>query len=278
MKKLLLLMLILGPFKAFSQSYLIMDNGVILTTDKSGFVYDLGHFTYHEEVTRRGGQYFVEEGGVLVTIDENGLLHRKYEALPDKLKGRGMNYMISALGELFTIDRQGKTHYHQNDVFKYAANFGGNYFSVKSPTEDAGLEVYVVAQDGQYLKVDVETLSITDIAVFGGTYFMTNRGVVYTVAADGLVSVQAHERVGVITKRGGNYFTDSAGMIFTVTAEGNLLAPAVPVGFDATKITRTGSNYFLTSTGLFYVVDKDGNIFERKLPDQDLKDVRVISL
>jgi hypothetical protein len=278
MKSIFCSILIMFSLNVLGQSYLIMDNGVILTTDRSGFVYDLGHYAYPQDVTLRGGQFFVEAGHVLVTVDEQGLLHRKYEALPAKPKGRGMNYLLSSEGELFAIDQSGQVHYHQDDSFKYALNFGGNYFTVKTPGESGQLQVVVIKQSGELLKVNAAELGIQDIVSFGGTYFMTNRGILFTVSLDGELGSHQEQRIGVLVKRGGNFFTDSAGAIFTVNIEGAVVLPAVPLDFDARKITRTGSNYFLTATGLLFVVDAAGNIFERKLADHPVGNIRVISL
>ena len=77
MKSFLLATLATLSLNAFSQSYIIMDNGITVTTDTSGFAYDFGHYAFPQKVTLKGGQYFVEEGGILATIDENGLLFRK---------------------------------------------------------------------------------------------------------------------------------------------------------------------------------------------------------
>ena len=69
MKKLFLAVLATLSFNAFSQSYFILDNGVTLTVDHKGFVYDYGHYTPVNRVTVKGGQYLVEDTNILVTVD-----------------------------------------------------------------------------------------------------------------------------------------------------------------------------------------------------------------
>ena len=104
MKKIVVLFLFLLSFNSFSQSYLILDDGVTLSFDVNGYVYDLGHYTPLNRLTAKGGQFLVEDTNVLVTVDENGLLHRKYEILPKKFISKGMNYFINEKDELLLLN------------------------------------------------------------------------------------------------------------------------------------------------------------------------------
>jgi hypothetical protein len=281
MQRLLALAILIMSLSAFGQSYLIMENGVVLTTDRQGFIYDFGHFTFPQDIELRGGQFYVEEGGILVTVDANGFLHRKYEELPARPRGRGINYLLSATGELFIIDQSGAVHRHEQEDFKHALNFGGNYFTIRLPTEEGEqteLELVAVTQHGTFERYRASEFGADEIVTFGGSYFMTSRGVLFTFSSEGHLTSHAHERVGIIQKRGGNYFTDSAGVIFSVSAEGALYVPAIPTGFNPRTITRTGANYFLTAEGRLYLVDQEGNVFERQPADQGVRDIRVISL
>jgi hypothetical protein len=278
MKKLIFALLATISFNAFTQSYVIMDNGIVLTTDNAGFAYDFGHYAFPQKVILKGGQYFVEEGGILATIDENGLLFRKYELIPEKIKGKGINYFISDDGRIYTIDKKGYVKVSESEFFKNVVNFGGNYFTVALDAEKTLLELYVVTNEGVVVKAENPSLKVKDIISFGGTYFMNNRGIVFTVAQDGKVSPKDELRVGILTKKGGNYFTDSSGYFFTVTANGDLLMPGLPMSLKISSILKLGSNYFIDQTGKFFLVDKNGQVFEKSFRDHDFRLAKIISL
>src|SRR6476620_6315753 len=106
MKKFLALGSLMLALNGYSQSYMILNNGVTLTTDKAAFVYDFGHFILPYKVTLTGGQFLAEEGK-LVSIDEKGFLYRKDEKAPAKLRGKGNSYVISDTGTLYTFDAAG---------------------------------------------------------------------------------------------------------------------------------------------------------------------------
>lgn len=278
MKTLLLAALATLSFNAFSQSYVIMDNGIVVTTDTSGFTYDFGHYAFPAKVTLKGGQYFVEEGNILATIDENGLLFRKYELIPEKIKGKGINYFISEEGFLYAIDKRGYVKVSESEIYTKAVNFGGNYFTVALDAEKTQLELYIVTSEGEVVKPELPNLKVKDIVAFGGTYFMNNRGIIFTVSSDGTLTSKDQMRVGVLQKRGGNYFVDSAGFFFTVSDKGDLIMPALPVSLKINTIQRLGTNYFIDQTGKLFVVDKNGNVFERVMRDHDFRLSKIISL
>lgn len=278
MKSLLLAALATLSLNAFSQSYVIMDNGIVVTTDSSGFTYDFGHYAFPQKVTLKGGQYFVEEGNILATIDENGLLFRKYELIPEKIKGKGINYFLSDEGFLYMIDKKGYVKVTESELYKNAVNFGGNYFTVAVDAEKTQVDLYVVTSDAQVVKADVPSLKAKDIVSYGGTYFMNNRGIVFTVASNGSVIPRDDMRVGILQKKGGNYFIDSSGYFYTVSETGDLKMPALPINMRVNTVQRLGSNYFIDQTGKLYVVDKNGNVFERVMRDHDFRLAKVISL
>jgi hypothetical protein len=277
MKNLLLLIIATLSMNAFSQSYVVMDNGITLTTDTSGFAYDFGHYAFPQKIILKGGQYFVEEGGILATIDENGLLYRKYELIPEEIKGKGINYFMSDEGFLYTIDKKGVVKVTESEMYKNTVNFGGNYFTVANADKTL-TELYVVTGEGLVVKPEVPSLKMKDVVSFGGTYLMNNRGIVFTIAANGTVTPKDEMRVGVLTKKGGNYFTDSSGLFFTVSEAGDLLMPALPVNMKIPTIQRLGSNYFIDQSGKFFLVDKNGQVFERVFRDHDFRLAKVISL
>jgi hypothetical protein len=278
MKKLLIACIAALSLSASAQSFLIMENGIVITTDKAGFAYDFGHYAYPQKITLKGGQYFVEENSILATIDENGLLYRKYEYIPENIIGKGINYFLSSEGELYTIDNKGVVRIFEEESLKKAVHFGGNYFAVVTDEEKKLANVYTVNKAGQHVQAKMDDFKISDVVAFGGTYFMNNRGVVHTITNDGLITPRTDMRVGIMVKKGGNYFTDSNGYLYTVAEDGSIRVPALPASLNLSKITKLGSNYFLDLSGRLFVVDHEGNVFERVMRDHDFRHARVISL
>ena len=255
-----------------------MDNGITITTDRSGYVYDFGHYAFPSKVTLKGGQYFVEEGGILATVDEKGLFYRKYELIPDKIKGKGINYFLSDEGTLYTVSKTGFVTLMESEVFQKSVNFGGNYFTVDLDPEKKMLELRVINGSGAVVAPEVPNLKIKDIISFGGNYFMTNRGIVYSVSETGEVMPHEDMRIGILAKKGGNYFVDSSGYLYTVSESGTLKMPNLPLNLRVSSIHKLGSNYFIDLSGKLFVVDKEGNVFERVMRDHDFKNAKIISL
>jgi hypothetical protein len=279
MRFLFLAMMMFFSFNSISQSYLIMENGIVITTDKAGFTYDFGHYAYPQKITLKGGQYFVEDGNILATIDENGLLFRKYEMIPERIKGKGINYFIAEDGTLYMIDRLGYLKISEQMLFKNAVNFGGNYFFVQDDSSDENeIKIFTVTSDGQVLKSGLSGIKLSDIVSMGGTYFMNKKGMIFTVAFDGLISVKTNMRVGIIQKRGGNYFVDSSGMFYTISDKGDLKMPSLPLSMNPLTIQRLGSHYFIDQTGKLFIVNNDGVVMERIMPDHDFLYAKIISL
>lgn len=274
---LIVISMVLGA-KAFSQSFLIMENGIILTTDRSGFAYDFGHYAYPQRVSLKGGQYFVEEDNILVTIDENGYLYRKYESIPQNILGKGINYFISSDGFLYSIDSQGKLKVSEAQEFKAAKNFGGTFFTTQPNESEELFDLYSVSQNGKIQKYDRGPFKKKEIVSFGGNYFMNQRGFVFTISSAGDIFQQENPSVGLIIKKGGNYFIDSSNLFYSVTDSGELKLPDLPFNLKVSSILKLGTNYFIDQAGKLYTVDRDGNITEKIMTDHDFKKVRVISL
>lgn len=271
MKKSLITCLCLISSFCYSQSYFILDNGLTLTTDTQGYVYDYGHYTPITRITQKGGQFILEDQDILVTVDERGFPFRKYEVLPKSILGKGNNYFIGDDSSIYTIDSKGNVNFIENDPkIAGAGKFGGIFFVVEN-------ELFVVSANGKYQSVKVEGLKPSDIITLGGNYFMTNRGVLYTISFDGKVFSRYQERVGIIAKKGGNYFVDSMGMFYTVHEDGSLRLPAIPMSLRIQTMTKLGANYFIDSTGKLFTVDKKGDVFERMI-NHDLKMTKVISI
>jgi hypothetical protein len=278
MKFFFVLFILSLSFQALSQSFVIMENGIILTTDRFGYMYDFGHYTYPQRISLKGGQYFVEEDNILVTIDENGFLYRKYEAIPQNILGKGINYFISKDGFLFSIDNKGALKVSEAVEFKNAKNFGGHYFTTESNEGEDLLDLYVVLQDGSVQKAQLKPFEKKEIVSYGGNYFMTNRGFLYTVSKDGEVINNERARVGLLTKKGGNYFVDSSNLFYTVTDEGILKMPDLPSSLRISSILKLGTNYFIDQMGKLFIVDRDGVVSEKVMIDYDFKLAKIISL
>lgn len=274
MKKFIALGLLLGSLGASAQSYLVLSNGVMLTTDKAGYLYDFGHFVIPYEVRVNGGQFLVEKEQ-LITVDENGYKYEKDQEV-GKIKGKGNNYLLTSKNELITIDAKGFFYKFEDDDLKRVEKFGGNFFLAKDKKKRNTL-LYTVNAKGNYTNISLPGLNPADISVLGGTYFITNRGVAYTVNKDGYVFSKT-ERVATPKKMGGNFIIDSTGKLFTVSETGILANPVVPMSLNVMNVEKTGANYMLDNNGRLFVVDHNGNVFERSVNNHDLRNVKVISL
>lgn len=278
MKYGIVLFFILISLNALSQSYIVMSNGMVITIDKEGHSYDFGHYAYPHKITLRGGRYFVEEGNILATIDDNGFLFRKYESIPEKIKGRGINYFISGDGIIYVIDNLGYLKFTEDKNFQNAQFFGGNYFSVISDDEEPKISIYTVSDKGEVIKSSIEDLHPNEIVSYGGNYFMNNKGILYTIDQHGSVFLKSDFRVGLIQKRGGNFFVDSAGYFFTISSSGELKMPPLPYSMNVHTIQKMGSNYFIDQNGRLYVITKDGLVYEKTMTDFDFRWAQVLSL
>ena len=275
MKKFIALGLLLGSLSASAQSYLVLNNGVMLTTDRAGFLYDFGHFVVPYEVKVNGGQFLVEKK-TLITIDENGYKYDKDEKI-EKIKGKGNNYLLTDNKELITVDAKGFYYkYDKDKVLDRVEKFGGNFFLAKDEKKK-NILLYTLNSTGNYFNITLPELNPADSVVLGGSYFITNRGVTFTVNKDGFVFPKT-ERVAAPKKLGGNFLIDGMGKLFTVSDAGILANPVVPMNLKLMNVVKVGSNYMLDSEGRLFVVDKNGNVFERSVNSHDLRNVKVISL
>jgi hypothetical protein len=278
MKKILTLASLMLALNGYSQSYMILGNGVTLTTDKTAFVYDFNHFILPYKVTLTGGQFLAEDGK-FISIDDNGFLYRKDEKAPSKLKGKGNNYVIADNGVLYTFDSSGFLYkFDKDSATKKANHFGGNFFTSKPDDKKPAVELYTLNSKGNYFKTDVVGLNPADIRTMGGTYFQTSKGVIYTITKDGFVFAKLEIKVGQVKKIGGNFFVDDSNAIYTVSDEGFLFLPALPSNLKVATITKIGQNYFLDQEGKLFVIDSAGAIFERDIKTHDLKDAKILSI
>lgn len=274
MKKILLAGAMLLSMSAFSQSYLVLNNGVTLTTDKSGFIYDFGHFVLPYKITVNGGQFLIAEEK-LSTVDENGYFYNKTLKIK-KIKAKGQNYFINDDNDLVTVDSKGFYYEFENKALKKAVLFGGNFFTAKSEDKKNQVDLYTVNATGNYFKLNVTELNPADITVSGGSYFQARNGVIYTINKDGFVFAKKEVKASLIKKTGGNFFINTENQIFTVSEEGFLTQPVLPVSMNVSTITKIGANYMLDSEGRLFLVDKAGNLVERTI-DHDLRNAKVLS-
>ncbi len=276
MKNFIAFGLLLASLGASAQSYLVLNNGVLLTTDRAGYLYDFGHFVVPYEVKVNGGQFFVEKEQ-LMTIDDGGFKYDKDEKV-SKIKGKGNNYLLNNDSQLLTVDAKGFYYkYDKDDVFKRIQKFGGNFFTAKDEKKKNTL-LYTINSKGNYFNISLPELNPAEISILGGTYFMTARGVYFTIDKDGFVYPKSDVRVAAPKKIGGNFVIDVMNKLFTVSETGVLANPVMPINLNLNTIVKVGSNYMLDSDGKLFVVDNNGNVFERAVGSHDLRNVKVISL
>jgi hypothetical protein len=277
MKQLLTAGVLLFSVSAFSQSYLVLNNGITLTTDTAGYVYDFGHFYLPYKLKHNGGQFFVEDKK-LVTINSKGLLFEK-DLKVEEIKGKGLNYLINGDNELITIDRDGFYYQYDedSDIFKKTIQFGGSYFLVKPEKKKPLVDIYTINEKGNYFKMNVEGLNPSEVTQFGGNYLQTKAGKTYTVSKQGFIFLKSDLNVSQISKAGGNFFIDSTGLLFTISDEGLLLVPNLPKNLNISLVQKVGANYMIDTNGKIFVVDKNG-LVEERMVQHDLKNAKVLSI
>lgn len=276
MKKLLLAGALLASFNAFSQSYMILSNGITLTVDKKGFIYDFGNFVAPYKVSANGGQFLIEDEK-LSTVDANGFLYQKDLKLKS-IKGKGLNYILGKDSELITIAENGFYYKFDKDkkMTKKISNFGGNFFTSVADEKKNIVELYTVNALGNYYKMDVAGLNPADIKEIGGKYFQDKTGAVYTVSKDGFVFKKADVKINKIVKKGGNFFIDDTNKLYTISDDGLLILPILPFELKVSDINKLGSNYMIDVEGRVFTADSEGNLFERYI-DHDLRNTKVLS-
>ncbi len=248
---------------AFAQSYLIRPNGVVLTIDAKGFMYNLNQFILPYMVTTKGGQFYINDKRQITTIDEDGFFYRidkkEFEA-PRKVDFSGANY-FSDKDSVWTIDRKG-VMYQEKEIkdLGRVEKTGGRFFTVK-PRRGDGL-LYTISDFGKVERMIVDGLNPNDVAATGGCWFTTTNGDLYTLDSTGLVSRYGGSlfpRGTKITKAGGNYLFTNRGLI-TINAKGEVSL----VAFGTAQPQSMGYNYFTVSDNSLYVVDHLGAVWKNE--------------
>lgn len=261
---------------AFSQSYVILTNGVLLTTDKAGFVYDLVQYVNPYKVRINGGNYLVNDER-LFTVSSEGFYFEK-DLKVKKIRGKGLNYIIDNSGDLIAIAADGSyvKYDESGKELKKAHRFGGNFFLVLKDKKKNIVDLYSVDNKGAYFKLDVKGLNPADISLLGGNYFMAN-GRLSTVSATGVVTEKSSFYIPAIKQMGGNYFVDSMNRIWSVSDEGILSNPALPLSFKLSNIEKYGSNFMIDTDGIIYTIDSKGIMNARQMQFHDLREAKILS-
>jgi hypothetical protein len=248
---------------AFAQSYLIRPNGVVLTIDAKGFMYNLNQFILPYMVTAKGGQFYINDKRQITTIDENGFFYRidkdEFEA-PRKVDFSGANY-FSDKDSVWTIDRKGVIYRNEEiqDLGRVDKT-GGRFFTIKPRRGDSLL--YTVSDFGKIERMIVDGLNPNDIVVAGGTWFLSSKGDLYTLDSTGLVSRydgSFFPRGTKIVKVGGNYLFTNRGLL-TINELGNISL----VTLGAAQPQSIGFNYFTLSDNSLFVVDHLGAVWKNE--------------
>ena len=239
----------------FAQSYVILQNGVLLSVDESGLIYDFSQFVKTYEITAKGKNYIVTKDNNLTVISKEGFVYKKGDKLaPKKIKANGGVWLLGTKGELSIITKEGFVFtYDKEDRLNKldVALSGGNFLILKGKkpeetiittiNETKGLYTVFTANDLKSIKLD-----LNKVTVVGGNYFVSAEGVLFTVSADGLIS--SKESMGNfkgLKNKGGNFLVESNGTIRTVLSNGYLVIPYLPSTMGTVK--ATGYNYFVDS-------------------------------
>ncbi len=276
MKKLIASSLLLISANVFSQSLMVLSNGVTLSTDKDVAVYDFGLFHLPYTITTVGAQYFVDKD-VLYTVNSTGNVYSKdKEIKADRVIARGGNFIFMK-NNLLTIDEAGFYYEYKETRFAKPQLIGGNFMTYLNE-KTKKVELMSVTNTGLYsvAGIKLEGLEASDIKEVGGMFFTTTKKKIYSVDKTGVVTDQtAFAVVSKIVKKGGNFLIDDTKTMFTFSDLGFIKVPVLPVGMDLSKIDKIGSNYLIDTDGRLFGVDSTGEIKDRGLTTHDLKKVQI---
>ena len=179
---------------------------------------------------------------------------------------------------MLTVDDKGFVYEYEEDdsIFKKAIAFGGNFFTVKPEKRKPDVDLYTISGNGNYFKLKVDGLNPSDIETFGGSFFQTKSGALYTISKAGFVFAKPEVKTGKVVKAGGNYFIDSNNFLYTISEEGLLVLPVLPANIKVSEVVKLGSNYMIDNRGRIFVVDKAGALYERTI-DHELLNTKVLS-
>lgn len=252
-----------------AQSYMVRANGVVLTLDEKGFVYDLNQFVLPYMITVKGGMFYVTDKRVITTIDENGFFYRldpkQYEA-PRKVEHSGHNYFLEGNGTVWSFDRNGSpTIGERNWDYRKPLYVGGKFFVVKAKRDEPA-SLVIVNDRGTVNELRVKDLDASKIVKSGTNWFAAQvrpafSYQLYTLDADGKVYQNPNLKApAIIGAKGGN-FLEADGELLTIDERGTIVSQGTMSRFGT--ISKIGHNYFLTQEGKLFVVDMNGTVIER---------------
>jgi hypothetical protein len=278
MKKFLVAGLLLGSINVFSQSYLVLSNGITLTTDKAGFIYDFANFRLPYKVLSKGngGQFLIADEK-LSTVDASGFMYERPIDVK-AVRGYGLNYFITDDNYLYTIDSKGYSYEFKKEanIFKKAQGFGGRYILVKPEDRKPLVELYTVNANGNFAKLDVAGLNPAEINHIGGSFFRVKSGLIYTISKEGYVFPKPDMKVGDIKLGGGNFLINSENLLYTISEDGLLITPVLPLNLKVAEIKKAGANYMLDGEGRIFLVTASGEVVERTI-NHDLRETKILS-
>jgi len=274
MKKLLCL-LSLAALPAFSQSYIVLNNGITLTLDRDAFVYDLSQFNQPYKITNKGASYFFEDN-ILHTFNKKGFIFTT-DFKEDDILEKGGNFFFIDNDEIVVIDENGSFFKYEDKVFKEKIQIGGNFLTVMKDKKKNLADLYVINNKGRYVLNNIPELNPIEISVVGGRYFQTQSGDLFSVSESGFVFKKANLKNLKITKKGYNYFMTSDNVIYTVSSDGVVIAPLLPMEFKADQIKKIGANYLIDAQHRIFGVDSKGAVLLRSIKGHDLSKALIIS-
>ncbi len=260
MKMTLASLLLFGALQASAQSFLVENDGTLLTIDRKGFLYDLGHSVDPDDVGIRGKNWF-DNKGVITTIDMNGLVHAKPEIRLPRLRVSGGHWAIGSRGEFVVFASNGFVYNYDDSLQMFrrgqVLSSGHNWIVLREGSRGPIQLVTVDVIDGRYFVATPESLqqrglNVRNIRVSGGNWFIDSTGVLHAVTRNGgVMSHPEHGNFMRLVSNGGNFFIDSANMTRVVMDNGLVLLPNLPMAPYYGAFLRTGSQSGWTMNGTF---------------------------
>jgi hypothetical protein len=259
MSLLAVLFALAGSITTHAQSHLLKLDGVLLSVDASGFIYDLGNRVDPAQVKARGKNWLAEKSGALITIDSAGLVNRRTDVrVPRTLRAHGGTWFLGERGELSVVTASGAVVTTQEPTLREGdiAPRGGNFF-VWRPRRGGAPVLYTFnSATGESYHSDAEyvrRLGI-DMSSFkgnGNNWLVDGRGILHVVTRIG--AVMPRRDLGTffgLSTRGGNYFVDATGATQVVMDNGSVHMPYLPLDYSA--IATAGDTFGWNTRGDFF--------------------------
>lgn len=285
MKLLFFAIAFISSFSAFAQSFILQDSGKLMTIDKQGFIYDLGHNVVPDEVRMMGKNWFINKEG-LNTVAADGLLYKKSDfVLPRSVKAHGGEWMIGNKSELVVVASSGMVFTYTEPAVNKAKilSAGSNWLVVRSKdktvriiTIDAVNGRYFIASS-DYMQKGPLKLNIFNVRISGGNWFTDSNGTLYVVRADG--GIMSKKELGIflgVNSKGGNFFVDVRGGVQVILENGFVAYPYLPMVFG--NMIKSGSNYAWNTNGDFFIFSEKGPSTNNAVDGKDEMDTLLRSI